>query len=44
MMPALALVLAFAFVYLLVNGRILAAGVLALLALPGVLLTARRQR
>jgi hypothetical protein len=44
MMPSLTLVLAVVLVYLLVNGRILAAAVLALLALPGVLLAARRQR
>jgi hypothetical protein len=43
MMPAAAIAVAFALVYLLVHGRVLAAAALALLALPGVLLAARRR-
>jgi len=43
MMPAVATVVAFALVWLLIQGRVLSAAVLALLALPGVLLALRRR-
>jgi hypothetical protein len=43
MMPAVVVVVGFALVWLLAHGRILAAAVLALLALPGVLFGARRR-
>jgi hypothetical protein len=42
MTPTLAIVLAFTLGWLLIHGRVLAAAVLALLALPVVLLAARR--
>jgi hypothetical protein len=43
MMPALVVVVAFALVWLLVHGRIVAAAALALIALPAALLGLRRR-
>jgi hypothetical protein len=41
--PVVAFVVSFVLIWLLVHGRVMAAAVLALLALPGVLLAARRR-
>ena len=43
MMPAVAIAVGFALFWLVIHGRFLSAAVLALLALPGVLLSARRR-
>ncbi len=43
MIPAVATVVGFVLVWLLIHGRVLAAAALSLLALPGVLLGLRRR-